>query len=240
MSQTTKALIELRELILTGQLRPGEPLLEIAVAERLGVSRTPVRAALARLEEEGLLKRQGGTYAVRAFSVADVQDAIEMRGTLEGMAARLVAERGVRPLELAPLRDAVTRIDALLAGTALHLDAADIDHYMDLNAQFHRALTALPGSFVVTRTMDHVMLLPFASPNAMVFHFTDPADVWKTFYTGQSHHRALLEAIDAREGSRAEAIAREHARLSLSTLRTALDREGSLRSVPGLGLLVTL
>lgn len=240
MSQTTKALMGLRELILNGALHPGETLQEIPVAERLGVSRTPVRAALARLEEEGLLERTAGTYAVRAFSPTDVQDAIELRGALEGTAARLAAERGVSRLALAPLRDTVSHIDSLLTGAQLRLNSTDIDRYMELNASFHRGLAGLTGSFVMTRTVDHVMLLPFASPNAMVFHFTEAADVWKTFFIAQEHHRGLLDAIEHREGTRAESLAREHARLSLRALRTALDRrDGDLAAVPGLNLLVT-
>lgn len=239
MSQTTRALMGMRELILNGAVRPGEALLEVPVAERLGVSRTPVRAALARLEEEGLLERSAGTYVVRSFSPTDVQDAIELRGTIEGTAARLAAERGVGRLALAPLRDAVTQIDVLLGASPLHLTPSDIDRYVELNAQYHRHLAALTGSFVINRTVEHVLLLPFASPNAMVFHFTDAADVWKTFFTAQEHHRGLLDAIEAREGTRAEGLAREHARLSLRALRTALDRNGTLSGVPGLSLLVT-
>ena len=90
MSQTLAALLRLRDLILEGGLAPGERLSELAVVERLGVSRTPVRAALARLEHEGLVEAlPGGGYAVREFSRADVNDAIEIRGVLEGLAARL-------------------------------------------------------------------------------------------------------------------------------------------------------
>jgi GntR family transcriptional regulator of vanillate catabolism len=238
-SQTNKALMGMRELILGGELRPGDAVLEIPVAERLGVSRTPVRAALLRLAEEGLLDRSGSNYTVRAFTLTDIQDAIEMRGTVEGAAARLAAERGVGFLALAPLRDTLTHLDLLLCHDATAVRPVDlIDRYMDLNATFHRQLSGLTGSFVISRTIDHISLLPFASPNAMVFHFADEDDVWKTFATGQEQHRSLVEAIDHREGTRAEAIAREHARLSLRALQSALKDSGSLQHVPGMSLLL--
>jgi GntR family transcriptional regulator of vanillate catabolism len=95
-SQTVKALLSLRDLILTGELKAGDRISELAVVERLGVSRTPIRMALVRLEEEGLLELiPSGGFAVKAFSERDICDAIEIRGTLEGLCARLAAERGL-------------------------------------------------------------------------------------------------------------------------------------------------
>ena len=85
-SQTVRALLGLRELIVGGELGPGERISELWVVERLGVSRTPVRAALIRLQEEGLIEPIAtGGFAVRAFSAREIGDAIELRGTLEGL-----------------------------------------------------------------------------------------------------------------------------------------------------------
>ncbi len=96
--QTAKALLGLRDLILTGEVEPGERLSEVALSERLSVSRTPLRAALQKLEQEGLVALiPSGGYAVRSFSRQEVIDAIELRGVLEGAAARLAAERGATP-----------------------------------------------------------------------------------------------------------------------------------------------
>ncbi|KAA9171131.1 GntR family transcriptional regulator, partial [Delftia sp. BR1] len=87
-SQVIKAQLQLREMILAGELPAGERIAELTVVQRLGISRTPVRAALMRLEQEGLLEAMAGGrgYRVRLFSEADVADAIELRGTLEGLA----------------------------------------------------------------------------------------------------------------------------------------------------------
>src|SRR5215218_2768941 len=94
-SAQVRAQVQLRELILSGELPPGNRVAELAIVERLGVSRTPIRAALMRLEQEGLIESlPNGGYAVRTFSERDVSEAIELRGTVEGLVARLAAERG--------------------------------------------------------------------------------------------------------------------------------------------------
>ena len=93
-SQTTKATLGLRELIFDGEIKPGERVAEVALAARLGVSRTPMRIALAALAHEGLLDALGGGgFIVRAFTYSEVVDAIELRSVLEGTAARFAAER---------------------------------------------------------------------------------------------------------------------------------------------------
>ena len=82
-SQAMKAQLQLREAILSGDLPPSARLTEMAIVERLGMSRTPVRTALARLAEEGLLESSpGGGYSVRTFREQDVADAIELRLSL--------------------------------------------------------------------------------------------------------------------------------------------------------------
>src|SRR5215207_3770528 len=118
-SQTVRAQVRLRELIVGGELPPGARIPELSLVERLGVSRTPVRAALLRLQEEGLLEGlPGGGFAVREFSETDIYDAIEVRGTLEGLAARLAAERGAPAVVLAEAKDCLERIDDLLSQAA--------------------------------------------------------------------------------------------------------------------------
>src|SRR3954469_19271858 len=131
-SQTVKTQLRLREMILAGELPSGERIAELAVVERLGVSRTPIRAALARLEQEGLLQAlPNGGFAVRTFSERDVADAIELRGTVEGLAARLAAERGVAAGVLEEARGCLEEIDTLLQQPALDDEA--FTRYVALN-----------------------------------------------------------------------------------------------------------
>src|SRR5688572_17957425 len=108
--------LRLREMILRGELAPGERLAEVALAERLGVSRTPIRQALPALAREGLLAAAGRRgFVVRSFSPEDVLDAIETRGLLEGLAARRVAERGAGKELLEKLKVCLAEGDSILA-----------------------------------------------------------------------------------------------------------------------------
>jgi GntR family transcriptional regulator, vanillate catabolism transcriptional regulator len=94
----------LRELILAGELDPGARLIEIPLAKRLGVSRTPLRLALGDLEKEGLLERLPTRgYKVGEIPMEQVANAIDVRGVLEGMAARIIAEQGVDAATLCEL-----------------------------------------------------------------------------------------------------------------------------------------
>jgi GntR family transcriptional regulator of vanillate catabolism len=224
MSQTVSALLSLRDMILDGTIAPGERLTEIATAERLGVSRTPLRAALAQLATEGLLDAVAtGGYAVRGFGATDVNDAIQLRGVLEGMAARFAAERGASAQHLSALRGLLAGIDALLK--ARHDDGA-FRSYVDLNGRFHAGLIEMANSDVVAREIARVTSLPFASPSAFVMAQSAAQDAWDILVIAQDQHHAVLDAIEAREGARAEALMREHARVALRNLRRVLDERG--------------
>jgi len=119
-SQTDRAILGIRDLVLRGEFKAGDRLTELALVEILGVSRTPIRTALQRLAEEGLLEAVQPTgYLVRGFSEADIFDAIEVRGTIEGLSARMAAERGVAPALLRDMRDCLAKIDEVLAKATL-------------------------------------------------------------------------------------------------------------------------
>ncbi|MGO8920674.1 MAG: GntR family transcriptional regulator [Stellaceae bacterium] len=232
MSQAVTALLRLRELILSGELAPGERLSELSMVDRLGVSRTPVRAALARLEEEGLLEPiPSGGFAVRAFTEDEIRDAVELRGTLEGLAARLAAERGVALPALNEMRRLLDRIDALIA--APDITEADFSAYVTLNEQVHARLVDFAGSAVVARQIGRVMSLPFASPSAFLEAQGRLPEARAVLVLAQEHHRAVLDAIEHREGTRAEAIMREHARLARRNLQLALGNQDALQLVRG-------
>src|SRR5262245_48570782 len=104
-SQTARALFSVRELLLRGEFAPGERVSELPLVARLGVSRTPIRLALERLAHMGLLEVNAhGGFTVRGFTPSEALDAIEIRGVLEGTAARLAAERLTDTSEIATLR----------------------------------------------------------------------------------------------------------------------------------------
>jgi GntR family transcriptional regulator, vanillate catabolism transcriptional regulator len=235
-SQTVKALLALRHMIIAGELAPGERISELSLVERLGVSRTPVRHALVRLEEEGFLDAlPNGGFAVKAFSARDVFDAIETRGVLEGLAARLAAERGVAQTELDPLRHILAEIDILLAPDQIGPD--DFTDYVRLNAQFHTLLSALAGSKPLVRQIERAAALPFASPSGFVLAQSVMTRPQRLLIIAQDHHHAIIEAIELREGERAEAVTREHARLAARNLRHALKTQSAMDLVPGHALI---
>src|SRR3990167_2037556 len=116
-SQSVKAQLRLREMILAGELPGGARIAELAIVERLGVSRTPIRAALMRLEQEGLLEGLvNGGYAGRTVSGREGMDG---GGAGEGWGARRAAERGVAAAVLAEARACLGQIDGVLSQPAL-------------------------------------------------------------------------------------------------------------------------
>jgi len=223
-SQVVKAQLRLREMILAGELASGARIAELTLVEMLGVSRTPIRAALVRLEQEGLLQAlPGGGFAVRTFSEGDAADAIEMRGMVEGLAARRAAERGVPQPVLAQAAKCLDGIDAVLKRP--RLNDKDFLRYVELNRQFHALLRDMAGSSVIERELDRVVNLPFASPSAFVVLQAHSPQARDMLVVAQDQHRQVLEAIAQREGTRAEAIMREHSRIARRNLADAMQEK---------------
>lgn len=233
-SQSMQALLRLRELILSGEFPPGSRMSELPLVERLGVSRTPLRLALANLEHEGLLEPlQGGGYAVREFTQRDIDDAIELRGVLEGTAVRFAAERGVNRRQLGTMRECLEQLDEVV-------HEADYDsfvRYVDLNERLHGLFLRASASPVLERALDAVISLPFAGPSAFVLAEAELPESREILVIAQSHHRALVDAIENREGARAEAVGREHARIAKRNLEIVLANREVLARVPGASLI---
>lgn len=215
-----RALAILRQRILAGDLTGGQRLLEVALAEDLGISRTPVRDALARLAAEGLLDRAaGGGFVVRAFALRDVIETIDLRGLLEGAAARIAAERGVGAAQIAAAQELLAALDGAFAG-----DQIDIDLYAGLNAQFHAMLAEMAQSDVISREIARITALPFAAPSAFLDDPSQQATSARALAVTQAQHHAILDAIAQREGARAEALVREHARAARRNAENLMAR----------------
>lgn len=232
-NQTDRVLLTLRRLVLTGGFTSGERLTELDLVSRLDASRTPVRHALTRLAHEGLLEPlPKGGFRVCAFSLEEVWDAIELRGVLEGTAARLAAERLSDPAELAPIREIQEAIQTLLP-----LNEANFGDYLDLNRAFHRELLGLSKSPMLIRTLDGVLRLPFASPGALVLDEHE-VEANRTASFAQIQHAAIIESIAYRAGTRAEHLAREHARMARMNLERALRDPSVFARLPGASLVM--
>ena len=220
-----RVLVTLRRMISTGELAAGERLVEIPLAARLGVSRMPVRMAFRELEQEGLLVRVGVRgYTVRAVSAAEIAGAVEVRGVLEGLAARLLAERGASKATMAELIACLADGDALLAKG--RLEEADAPGYLDMNIRFHAAIIEAAGNIAIHEALARNNHLPFASVKALAIDRNDLITEYRRLNYAHMQHHAIVEAIAAGQGARVEALMREHANAVLRY--TALDptREG--------------
>ena len=233
-TRAERALITLRKRILSGSFSGGTRLFEVALAEELDISRTPIRAALSQLAEEGLLDRaKGGGFEVRSFKLSDVEDTIELRGVLEGTAARFAAERGVTGAQLAEAERIVAEIDLVLAGQDV-----DMERYSDQNTRFHDLLLTMSDSTALARELQRVTSLPFASPSAFLDDETRNDRLLSNLRHAQEQHRAIVEAISNREGARAEALTREHARTARRNVKFLISQEAAMREgVPTLAIL---
>lgn len=232
-SQIGRAFIGLREMLLHGELARGERISELPLVARLGTSRTPIRLALERLAHMGLLDvLPTGGFAVRGFSLAEALDAIELRGVLEGTAARFAAERLRDDAELGVMRHACVQMEAL---ESLTIDTFEV--YMDLNESLHAALVDLAKSAILRRGIAQASSLPFAAASAMVFPTSALPNAGTHLLIANDQHRSIIEAIAQRQGARAESLAREHAQLARRMLSVAMSDTDTRRRIPGAPLL---
>ncbi|MFO1327783.1 MAG: GntR family transcriptional regulator [Rubrivivax sp.] len=238
MSLQDKVLMQLRDLILRGDFLPGARLAEQQLASRLNASRTPVRAALVTLEQEGLVEAHGTVgYVVRQFTAQEVADAIAVRGHLEGMAARLVAEHGLTRQLALELRSCLDEGDAALSPNPLAVE--DYARYAAMNDRFHGLVLQACGNKALQRAVALNDKLPFAPASAMLpmqGHLDRDRD-WM-LYAHRQHHM-LVDALQRGQGERAQALAVEHTEVAQTNLRLALQRRTDTEKVlPAIRLVV--
>src|SRR3954470_20905645 len=194
----------LRSAIVSTELEPGRQVSENEIAEKLGVSRTPVREALARLRDDQLLQivPQLGTF-VSPISVSGVDDAQFLREALECSAVRLAAERADR--------GDVAQLNAVIAGQEVARDSADPSAFFALDDELHSTLCELSGRpiawTIVARANGHlnrVRRLSLAEPS----YIAEMID----------EHKAVVDAVGRGEPDAAEQALRHHLRMVLSDL----------------------
>lgn len=237
-SQLGRATERLRHLVLTGTFPLDEKLAEARVAELLAVSRTPARLAMAALERDGLLvrlPRRG--FRVRSISLAEVVEAIEVRGELEAVAARAIVERGLSDASRAALRDAVAWGDTILAGGAF--DAERRRAWCALNDDFHHALVAACGMRPLVAAYHQVNLMPMAAPCDTIFNVAEPNLLLRQLTVAQDDHRRIVSALEAGQAMRAAGLIREHAYRSGENKRRNfphVDMRTMVMETPGIAL----
>ena len=209
-SQLTETIVRIREMILRGKLVPGARVAEAPLAEMLGMSRTPVRQALPLLAQEGLLmEHETRGYVVRAFTAADIVDAIELRAVLEGLAARRVAERGASKALIRDLRACLEDGDAILRKR--HVEASDEALYADMNERFHSLILQEGGSSILNAALERNSRIPFAGAQALAFDKSNLEQMYDMLHYAHRQHHHIVDAIEGGQAARAETLMREHA-----------------------------
>lgn len=211
----------IRELIVEGALPPGTRVAEAAIAERLGVSRTPVRSALPALAGEGLLEPAGKRgYAVRNFTVEDSYRATEIRCVLEGYAARELAARDDRDDVVRELRQTLREGDAIFAKGYVVKD--DESAYADMNGRFHDLIVDGARDPLLSDLIHRVYSVPFVAPNVVAFKRIPLEEIYPILTSGNHQHHAIVDAIEAGQSDLAESLMRGHS----SPARRSLGLEG--------------
>jgi GntR family transcriptional regulator of vanillate catabolism len=211
----------IRELIVEGTLPPGQRVAEAAIADRLGVSRTPVRNALPALASEGLLEPAGKRgYAVRAFSTEDSYRATEIRCVLEGYAARELAARKDRAPIVAELRKALREGDVIFVKG--HVVKEDEEAYARMNGRFHELIVDGARDPLLEDLVQRVYSVPFVAPSVVAFKRIPLDEIFPILMSAQHQHHAIVDAIEAGQPDVAETLMRGHS----SPARRSLGLEG--------------
>lgn len=226
---------QIREMILSGELQPGERVTEAGLAARLGVSRTPVRNILPGLAAEGFLEPVGRRgFAIKAFSDEESWEALELRSFLEGYAAKLLAEKGAPPEVMEALEQCLEEGDRLF--DKRHLDLEDETQYGLMNERFHKIVVDASRSPMLKMFIDRLNLVPFVAPSVIVFDQIGLRRAFDLLFGAHRVHHAIVEAIRNGDGHRAESLFREHAyqqRLSMFERRARQRKlEGGAEARP--------
>jgi DNA-binding GntR family transcriptional regulator len=207
ISQMDQCYRQLRHLILTLDLLPGEKLSERWLETRFAGSRTPIRAALARLETEGLVTRDGRSYAVAPIDLGEIDQLFAFREAVESAAARLSCTRDVEE-----------ELDALIA----MLDSCGTDAVLDdwhrVGNEFHVALARLSGNVFFVRTVTDIMTRLSRARWLEIWSQSGRETAW-------AEHRGMLDCIRARDADGAAALITQHVRRGRERLMQSIGDE---------------
>lgn len=195
-----RAYDRIRSMILQGELPPGTQIREENLAETCGVSRTPVRDALRRLESQAFIRRSESQRSfVAEWSLDDVADAFELRGMLEGRAARRAAER-IDDKAMQRLRDCNRQIFKAVTATP-----ADVVGFLEANREFHEIILDVADSRRLASLLSTLIEQPVVWRTA--HHYGREA-----LQRSHSEHEELLAAFARHDGAWAEAVMTAHIR----------------------------
>lgn len=207
-----RAYHQIRAMILSGELPSGSRLSEEQLAESCGVSRTPVRDALRRLEAEMFIRRTDSQRSfVADWSIDDVEDAFTLRGMLEGHAAARAAKR-IEPAQLQALNDHNRAI-----GDAIQQGQPNVPGFLDHNRAFHATILEAAGSERLSGILARLVEQPVILRTALHYDREDLLRSWR-------EHDELLLAFARRDADWAHAIMAGHIRRAFHTYADAHRR----------------
>ncbi|HKE74435.1 MAG TPA: GntR family transcriptional regulator [Acidimicrobiales bacterium] len=204
---------ELREMIVSGELAAGTQLLQVDLAERLGVSRTPLREAFRILENDGLVRTSNGNRTIEVVTIdaRQLREMYELREVIDGLAARLAARAGISDETEHDLR---RLLDDMEASTKPY----DPSRRIEAHARFHSLIAEASGNH---RVKDFLPLIRVSSAALYLPFINDPSAVAlvdeghlithkEAMDSAQQGHEAIVDAIVAGNARKAEAAARRH------------------------------
>lgn len=219
-----EVIVHLRELILDQELAPGTALLQTELAEQLGVSRTPLREAFRILEREGLVRVANGnrTIEVARFGPVELRELYEVREVIDGLAARLLARRGLSTELDVELRDLLAEMDSW--------DAAHPSRWFNAHLGFHVRIATCCGN----SQLDSMLNLIRRTTLSLHGPLSDRAEaaaeeLADILRVAREQHHAIYDAIAGGDERAAESHARRHIR---ATLHSNLIEQATAPAVP--------
>lgn len=200
--------------ILHGDLKAGEKLSETGLAERLGVSRTPVREALRALDAEGFVRLSPNSrFEITSFSRQDAMEVLQIRRLLEGEASRLAAQRGT-PEDCCRLQETLDAAWACVEGPAEEVDF----RFMQADIAFHRTIFEIAGN-------NRMLCVSSALGDRLARLYVSRSSDVQMYEICLQQHRNIMEAIQAHDDIRAEAYARRHIEYIMDTMLEPMEDE---------------
>jgi GntR family transcriptional regulator, vanillate catabolism transcriptional regulator len=225
-----KVLSDLRKMIMEGAIVAGEKISEVSVSQMLGVSRTPAKFALARLEMTGLIEKLPGRgYAVCSVKLEDIEKIIQLRGVLEGSAAGHMAMHGMSEEARQAFVYSLSVSGAITKkGSATVQDTED---YQAVNTLFHETVMDLCGNDYIPKVYDRIRHLPMAELGAVVPDLDRLAGEFMRMSIGHAQHTIIYEAISCGDAMRAEMVMREHSHATLDYARLFVGKDAVDQSI---------
>ncbi|MBM7570159.1 GntR family transcriptional regulator [Aquibacillus albus] len=191
-----KAYNEIKKMILNNELKPDETIIQDQIAQKIGVSRTPLRRALAELERDYLVETTSNGIVVRRFSDEFLRSVWEVRAVLEGLSSRLAT-----PLIDEPM---ISYFKTLFESAYRKWESGESEAYKKADEIFHRKLMEIAGNIVLHRSLESTQVLNIAFDLGLV---RSPEETY-------TEHMDILEAMESRDADKAEKLMLEHIRNS--------------------------